>query len=218
MNINKIKELIMTSKMNKVQIAEKSGISRTTLDKLLSGADVKVSTVESLAKVLKVPVSCFYEEMSTKVDKTDTHIFVNDRKKDVSVVPLYDVDARAGLQTLFLEGGQSIGNISIPNMPAADGALHVTGDSMFPVIQPGDIIAYRVIHDLMSVTYGEIYILQMEHDGDIQVVLKIVKRSEKDGYVKLVSYNKEHDPMDVPMQWITHIARVVFSIRKYSII
>ena len=218
MNINKIKELIMTSKMNKVQIAEKSGISRTTLDKLLSGADVKVSTVESLAKVLKVPVSCFYEEMSTKVDKTDTHIFVNDRKKDLSVVPLYDVDARAGLQTLFLEGGQTIGNISIPNMPAADGALHVTGDSMFPVIQPGDIIAYRVLHDLMSVTYGEIYILQMEHDGDIQVVLKIVKRSEKDGYVKLVSYNKEHDPMDVPMQWITHIARVVFSIRKYSII
>ena len=204
--------------MNKVQIAEKSGISRTTLDKLLSGADVKVSTVESLAKVLKVPVSCFYEEMSTKVDKTDTHVFVNDRKKDLSVVPLYDVDARAGLQTLFLEGGQSIGNISIPNMPAADGALHVTGDSMFPVIQPGDIIAYRVLHDLMSVTYGEIYILQMEHDGDIQVVLKIVKRSEKDGYVKLVSYNKEHDPMDVPMQWITHIARVVFSIRKYSII
>lgn len=218
MNINKIKELIMTSKMNKVQIAEKSGISRTTLDKLLSGADVKVSTVESLAKVLKVPVSCFYEEMSTKVDKTDTHIFVNDRKKDLSVVPLYDVDARAGLQTLFLEGGQTIGNISIPNMPAADGALHVTGDSMFPVIQPGDIIAYRVLHDLMSVTYGEIYILQMEHDGDIQVVLKIVKRSEEDGYVKLVSYNKEHDPMDVPMQWITHIARVVFSIRKYSII
>lgn len=208
----------MTSKMNKVQIAEKSGISRTTLDKLLSGADVKVSTVESLAKVLKVPVSCFYEEMSTKVDKTDTHIFVNDRKKDLSVVPLYDVDARAGLQTLFLEGGQTIGNISIPNMPAADGALHVTGDSMFPVIQPGDIIAYRVLHDLMSVTYGEIYILQMEHDGDIQVVLKIVKRSEEDGYVKLVSYNKEHDPMDVPMQWITHIARVVFSIRKYSII
>ena len=103
-------------------------------------------------------------------------------------------------------------------MPAADGALHVTGDSMFPVIQPGDIIAYRVLHDLMSVTYGEIYILQMEHDGDIQVVLKIVKRSEEDGYVKLVSYNKEHDPMDVPMQWITHIARVVFSIRKYSII
>ncbi len=160
----------------------------------------------------------FFDDVHNKVDIGGNHIFVNDRKKDLSVVPLYDVDARAGLQTLFLEGGQSIGNISIPNMPAADGALHVTGDSMFPVIQPGDIIAYRVLHDLMSVTYGEIYILQMEHDGDIQVVLKIVKRSEKDGYVKLVSYNKEHDPMDVPMQWITHIARVVFSIRKYWII
>lgn len=218
MNINKIQEIVRKSGIPKKKIAEQCGFTRVTLDNILSGEDVKVSNVETLANVLGINASVFFDDVHNKVDTGGNHIFVNDRKKDLSVVPLYDVDARAGLQTLFLEGGQSIGNISIPNMPAADGALHVTGDSMFPVIQPGDIIAYRVIHDLMSVTYGEIYILQMEHDGDIQVVLKIVKRSEKDGYVKLVSYNKEHDPMDVPMQWITHIARVVFSIRKYSII
>lgn len=218
MNINKIQEIVRKSGIPKKKIAEQCGFTRVTLDNILSGEDVKVSNVETLANVLGINASVFFDDVHNKVDTGGNHIFVNDRKKDLSVVPLYDVDARAGLQTLFLEGGQSIGNISIPNMPAADGALHVTGDSMFPVIQPGDIIAYRVLHDLMSVTYGEIYILQMEHDGDIQVVLKIVKRSEKDGYVKLVSYNKEHDPMDVPMQWITHIARVVFSIRKYSII
>ena len=218
MNINKIQEIVRKSGIPKKKIAEQCGFTRVTLDNILSGEDVKVSNVETLANVLGINASVFFDDLYNKVDTGGNHIFVNDRKKDLSVVPLYDVDARAGLQTLFLEGGQSIGNISIPNMPAADGALHVTGDSMFPVIQPGDIIAYRVLHDLMSVTYGEIYILQMEHDGDIQVVLKIVKRSEKDGYVKLVSYNKEHDPMDVPMQWITHIARVVFSIRKYSII
>ena len=218
MNINKIQEIVRKSGIPKKKIAEQCGFTRVTLDNILSGEDVKVSNVETLANVLGINASVFFDDVYNKVDTGGNHIFVNDRKKDLSVVPLYDVDARAGLQTLFLEGGQSIGNISIPNMPAADGALHVTGDSMFPVIQPGDIIAYRVLHDLMSVTYGEIYILQMEHDGDIQVVLKIVKRSEKDGYVNLVSYNKEHDPMDVPMQWITHIARVVFSIRKYSII
>lgn len=218
MNINKIQEIVRKSGIPKKKIAEQCGFTRVTLDNILSGEDVKVSNVETLANVLGINASVFFDDVHNKVDTGGNHIFVNDRKKDLSVVPLYDVDARAGLQTLFLEGGQSIGNISIPNMPAADGALHVTGDSMFPVIQPGDIIAYRVLHDLMSVTYGEIYILQMEHDGDIQVVLKIVKRSGKDGYVKLVSYNKEHDPMDVPMQWITHIARVVFSIRKYSII
>ena len=218
MNINKIQEIVRKSGIPKKKIAEQCGFTRVTLDNILSGEDVKVSNVETLANVLGINASVFFDDVHNKVDTGGNHIFVNDRKKDLSVVPLYDVDARAGLQTLFLEGGQSIGNISIPNMPAADGALHVTGDSMFPVIQPGDIIAYRVLHDLMSVTYGEIYILQMEHDGDIQVVLKIVKRSEEDGYVKLVSYNKEHDPMDVPMQWITHIARVVFSIRKYSII
>jgi predicted transcriptional regulator len=36
--------------MNKVQIADKCNISRTTLDNVLAGADAKISTVESLVK------------------------------------------------------------------------------------------------------------------------------------------------------------------------
>lgn len=145
-------------------------------------------------------------------------IYINDRKKEVSIVPLYDGDVSAGLQKFFEGGGRPIGNISIPNMPGADGAMHVTGDSMYPLINPGDIIAYRVLHDTKNLIYGQIYILQLEHDDDIQVVLKYVRKSEKDGCVLLASYNKEHDPMDVPMEWITVIARVAFSVRKYTAI
>ena len=68
MNVRKINELISSSKMNKVQIAEKCQISRTTLDNLLSGADVKVSTIEALAKVLGVQVSEFF------TDNKDIHV------------------------------------------------------------------------------------------------------------------------------------------------
>jgi phage repressor protein C with HTH and peptisase S24 domain len=153
-------------------------------------------------------------EMYKEVGK----VFIDDKRLELSIVPLYDVDVSAGLTRLFASGGSNIGSISIPNMPAADGAVHVTGDSMYPLIKPGDIIAYRVLNDISSITYGEIYILQLEHDGDTQVVVKYIKKSTQPDSVLLTSYNKEHDPMDVPRQWITQIARVAYTISKLSFI
>ena len=214
MNINKLEALISNSKLNKVQIAKESGISRTTLQKVLEGADVKISTLEALARVLNVPLAEFFGDVTTKVN-TDSHVFVDDKRLEHSVVPLYDIDVSAGLQKLFASGGSLLGSISIPNMPGADGAMHVTGDSMYPLIKAGDIVAYRILHDISSISYGEIYILQLEHDSDMQVVVKYVKKAEQPDSVLLVSYNKEHDPMEVPRKWITALARVTFSIRKY---
>lgn len=74
MNIRRINALVNASKLNKVQIAEMGGFTRTTLDNLLSGADVKVSTVESLAKVLNVSVAEFFadeDELSNKVAQSE---------------------------------------------------------------------------------------------------------------------------------------------------
>lgn len=62
MNINRLNELLESSKMNKVQIAERCGVSRTTLDNVLAGADAKISTIESLAKVLGVNVGYLFDE------------------------------------------------------------------------------------------------------------------------------------------------------------
>ena len=220
MDIKKLEQAINESNLSKVEIAKKSGISRTTLDKALAGADIKISTIETIAKVLGIPVSYFFDETSTKVDTIAEvgKVFIDDKRLELSIVPLYDVDVSAGLTRLFASGGSNIGSISIPNMPAADGAVHVTGDSMYPLIKPGDIIAYRVLNDISSITYGEIYILQLEHDGDTQVVVKYIKKSTQPDSVLLTSYNKEHDPMDVPRQWITQIARVAYTISKLSFI
>ena len=62
MNINRIKELIEASKIGKSRLSELTKVSRTTIENLLAGADVKVSTIENLAYVLKVPVGYFFDD------------------------------------------------------------------------------------------------------------------------------------------------------------
>ena len=70
MNIKKLNELLNASKLNKVQIAERCGVSRTTLDNVLSGADAKISTIESLAKVLGVSVGYLFDDEQPKLNFT----------------------------------------------------------------------------------------------------------------------------------------------------
>ena len=65
--------------MGKSQIAEKCNISRTTLDNVLAGSDAKISTIESLAKVLGVSVGCLFDEepnlfQSNKNDEIEGYI------------------------------------------------------------------------------------------------------------------------------------------------
>lgn len=159
-----------------------------------------------------------------KSARTSTHTIIPITKSkekilEVSEIPLYGIDVSAGLNKLFSEGGELLGKISVPNMPRCDGAVHVIGDSMYPLLKSGDIIAYKTVNDLQSINYGEIYILQLENEGDVSIVVKYIKRSEKgQEYILLVSYNKEHDPKEVPLTWVKAIARVTFCIRRFSII
>lgn len=71
MNISKLQRLVAESKLNKVQIAEKCGFTRVTLDNALQGADVKISTIESLARVLGVSTASLFDDSDEiEVDKT----------------------------------------------------------------------------------------------------------------------------------------------------
>ena len=62
MNINRIREAIEVSKISKSELSKLTKVSRTTIENLLAGADVKVSTIESLAYVLKLPVGYFFDD------------------------------------------------------------------------------------------------------------------------------------------------------------
>ena len=131
-------------------------------------------------------------------------------------VTLYDITAAANLKTLFTNKQQyALGKILIPNISVCDGAVYVNGDSMYPILKSGDIIGYKEISSFDNVIYGEIYLVSFMIDGDEYLAVKYVNRSEKEGYLKLVSYNTHHEPMDIPFASINAMAIVKFSIRRH---
>ncbi|MBC8592743.1 helix-turn-helix domain-containing protein [Oscillospiraceae bacterium N12] len=134
-------------------------------------------------------------------------------------VTLYDITAAANLKTLLTNKHQyMLGKIQIPNIPSCDGAVYISGDSMYPILKSGDIAGFKEISSFNSLIYGEMYLVSFTIDGDEYLAVKYVNHSEKEGCIKLVSYNPHHDPMDIQFSCINAMAIVKFSIRRHMML
>ena len=135
----------------------------------------------------------------------------------IQEIPLYDLEATVGLKELF-SGGKSatqvLDTIKIPHLPKCDGAISITGDSMYPLLKSGDMVLYKEV-PLDSIFYGEMYLLAYQIDGwEEYITVKYVQKSELgDDYLKLVSQNQHHQPRNVKKAQITAIAIIKASIR-----
>ena len=190
--------------LNQSEVSDKIGVNFKYLSNVLNG---------------RYP---FSEELKEKIYRqfTDAIVTRMDHPKSAeklgdAEVPLYDIDAAANLRTLMGDKASNIlGMISIPNIPSCDGAVYVRGDSMYPILKTGDIVAYKMVNDLQALVDGEMYLVNLEIDGDEYLTVKYVHRSSKgDGWVQLASYNPHHGPMDVKVENIKAIALVKFSVR-----
>lgn len=104
-----------------------------------------------------------------------------EKTEEEGVITLYDVEAAANLKSLFDNKDQNIlGQINIPNIPKCDGAVYVKGDSMYPLLKSGDIVAYKEVPLEMShIFFGEMYLVSIDLDGDEYLTVKYVQHSEK---------------------------------------
>ncbi|WP_369489064.1 S24 family peptidase [Tenuifilum osseticum] len=141
-----------------------------------------------------------------------------DRPLTSARIPLYSVDAIAGVVEVYeqISDNEPIAYLEIPNLPKCDGAIYVVGDSMYPLLKSGDIIIYKVLHDINNILWGEMYLLSIVNNGDAYVTVKYVKKSDIPGYVTLVSYNEHHQPKDFPIESIRFAAHVKASVRINS--
>lgn len=154
--------------------------------------------------------------------KQELKLIGNQKSADANMgiqdIPLYDLEATAGLVELFRSEKVTsvLDSIRIPGIPKCDGGLSITGDSMYPLLKSGDIVLYKEIPvEQQSIFFGEMYLLGVRVDEwEEMITVKYVQKSEKgEEYVKLVSQNQYHHPKDVLLSNITAMAIIKASIR-----
>ena len=157
-----------------------------------------------------------------EVDNNDMLVLCDNagRKYDKQLIPIYDLQASAGLVSLFRNPSDfsPVDYLMIPNIGKVDGGIFAFGDSMYPLIKSGDIPIYRQLNNIeYSTIWGETYILSFDLEGEEYIVIKYVQRSEIAGHVKLVSQNQHHQPIDISMDRINAYAQVKASVRYMTI-
>jgi len=162
------------------------------------------------------PANNVSREPSTRYFKLKTDNVIQHQS-----VPLYDLQASASVVALFRDSNNEkpVDHITIPNLPKCDGAIYVSGDSMYPLLKSGDIIMYKKLANCLdNMFWGEMYLVSLiNDDGDEFVMVKWLHKSDKgEEYVKLVSENRHHQPKDFHVNNIKGLALIKASIRVNS--
>lgn len=156
--------------------------------------------------------------LKTSENKLQEYTKPTDKRVEDQEIPLYDFEAAAGLTKLFSNAENILDFIRVPNLPKCDGAVHISGDSMYPLLKSGDIVMYKQVQDIQnSILWGEMYLLSAEIGGDLLTLVKYIQRSEVGpDHVKLASQNQHHSPIDIPLKNIRALAYIKASIRINS--
>ncbi|MGV8137710.1 MAG: helix-turn-helix transcriptional regulator [Mangrovibacterium sp.] len=134
-------------------------------------------------------------------------------------IPLYNLETCSGLVSLFRDPAKQkpVNHIRIPGLTKCDGAISVSGDNMYPLLQAGDMVLYKQISDIGGgIFWGEMYLLSIDLDGNEYIIIRYIQKSEKSEFIKLVSYNRAYSDQDIPIEKVNALALIKAWVRISS--
>lgn len=227
--LNRLKEVKKFS--TDTELAKYLEISRSTLSNWYSRNSIDYDLLFSKCeKEIDINWLLTGQEFPTshKMDNIVAKPIESNRKTkdgifEIQRVPLFNLEATMGLVPLVngnsIDEEKIIDYISIPNMPSCDGAIYASGDSMYPLLKSGDMIAYkRIAVERSQIFFGEMYIVAIKLDeSSTMKTIKFVHQSDLgDDYIRLVSHNQHHTAKDVKLSQIAGIGLVRASIRLHN--
>ncbi len=153
------------------------------------------------------------EEMCVKEDKVEypyngsKSIFSNEKE-----IPLVSIEAVAG----FGGSGFSIAKqdiqalYKVPDFNGIDFMIRVKGSSMYPKYASGDIVACRILKESNFIEWNKPHVIATTEHG---LIVKRLRKSEKENYLTAISDNPSYDPFEIPKEEITGIAIIIGVIR-----
>ena len=132
----------------------------------------------------------------------------NKSQNDIVYIPLLPISAQGGsLNDFVVSVKDSDCEKIISPIKGADWAITVSGDSMSPEYPSGSQILIKQINEGAFIDWGKAYVL----DTCNGTVIKILVPSEKEGFVKCISINKDERfaPFEVALNDVYGIYRVL---------
>lgn len=181
------------------EFADKLGVSRNTILNYEKG-----ETIPSSKSII----------LHTMLAESQIGDITNTIKRNKGI-PLLPFDAFAGI------GDSTVAGVNFETIeehyivPLFDGIkvdfmLPVRGSSMYPKYSSGDVVACRLVTELLFVQWNKVYVIDSISQG---VIMKRLLKSEKESQIICRSDNKEFGDFSVPMTDIRSIALVVGVIR-----
>lgn len=200
---------------NEKELAELLGYTKSSFSQILNG---------------KVPLSDKFLDKICSLDNNINKVWILENKGEMlkssnntpavaepqipSGIPMLPFDAFAGI-------GTDVEGVNLDTIeeryvvPLFDGMkmdfmIPVRGSSMYPKYNSGDVVACRMVQELLFVQWNKVYVLDTISQG---VIIKRLKKSDKEGFVICKSDNEQYEPFEIPMSDIRTIALVVGVIR-----
>lgn len=236
MIINRILQIIDYKGINRRKFYIETGLSNGFLDKV---KDVGASKIEQILRIYPeispewlltgkghmLENAAFFEyewgiKMSEIEEPASVYEVTTSKTIKKQFVPVFDVETAAGAVSLFKETNEKpIDYVSVPNLPKCDGAIYVSGDSMYPLLKSGDLIIYKkVSNNVEHIIWGELYLIAViTADLEEFLLLRRIQKSDKgDDWIELVSENSQHQSKEVLLKNIEGLALIKATIRINS--
>lgn len=214
-----------TTKQRIIQYIDYKGI---TTKEFLTNTDIKRGFLDSdklestVSDVFIAKIIAKYPEISVewlltgigdmlKEEKAGAYSALNVKQG----IPMLPFDAFAGLGDSTVQGVNFDTIEDRYIVPLFDGIkvdfmLPVRGSSMYPKYSSGDVVACRLVTELLFVQWNKVYVIDSVTQG---VIMKRLLKGEDDSHIICRSDNEKYGDFPVPMDDIRSIALVVGVIR-----
>lgn len=201
--------------LTQVELSKKLGIKRSLLGAIEEGrSEPRASVLYKLSKFFKISVEDLIENdltiknseelnINTGIDemgkKIRTHrIIVSEKDLDRELISLIPISARAGY-TLGITQPSFIKEMPKFNLPFNEisnfgtyRVFQIAGDSMVPIINPGDYLITEYVDNWRSIKDFQTYVIITQLDG---ILYKRVRRVRDK--IEMISENREYEPFEI---------------------
>ena len=194
-----VKELRKRMNLTQSELAKLCGVNSRTIQNWEAGGVIPDSSIKLLEGILKE-------------HESDSYLPEKNLKKGV---PYYNVDFVGGFDIMVND--QTVNPdylIDFPKYNRATCWCNITGHSMEPEINHGDIIALRKIEDIRFLPLGEIYAIVTKND--MRTVKRIGPSKNPNSYM-LIPTNKspEYGPQELMKEDILFVFEVMGCMKRF---